>query len=310
MLRFVFTDVCDEVVELNNAVSVVINKEEGVPADDLAVVFPYVSVKELKNVVVYDNETVVFTGIVDEQIVSVKGDMATLKVCARSMASLLLDNESVPLSYNYPSQRVVVKNHANRFGINVKDEKTATYFGTQTVGKGSTNWLPLDKFSKKVYGKGIRVDERGELIFAPQYSGECVFSNDGDGIAYTSLSEVKKRCEEISKVRIKLTNSSGYHSVVENEDAVKRGIVRERYLNAVLTDTPAVCADNMIRKSKENAYVVTINCPGRYLNIFGMNAKIKGDITLHTENLYISSLIYRQSSTQEMTTVILKRKEV
>lgn len=309
MLRFEFTDVMNEKVELTGALSVVINREEDVPADDMVADFDYIPVKELKDVVVYYDDNVVFTGVVDEQIVIVKDTKAVLRICARSMAALLLDNESVPISYNYPSQEVVVKNHATKFGLGIKDESSATYFGTQTVSKGSTNWHAVDTFSKNVYGRGVRVDEYGELVFSPEYEGECVFSNDGDGIAYQSLTEKSKRCEEISRVRIKVTNSSGYHSVVENKDAVDRGIVRERYLNAVLTDTPVACAENMIRKSRENSYVVTLECVGCYLSILGMNAGIKGNVYKNIEGLYVSSLVYRLSKNGEITTVVLKRKE-
>lgn len=310
MLRFVFTDIDNNSVNFSGALSVSINKEEGVPADDMVAVFPYSSVKELKSITVYDGDDIVFTGVVDEQIVSVKANLATLKICARSMAALLLDNESVPVSYNYPSKNVVVRNHAELFGIKASDKSPATYFGTQTVAKGSTNWQALNTFSKNVYGRGVRINECGKLLFSPENQGDCVFSDSNDGIVFESIDIKTKRCEEISRVRIKVTNSSGYHSVVENRDAINRGIVRERYLNAVLTDTPAVCAENMIRKSKENACVVTLSCVGRYLNILGMNAKINSKALGEIYGLYVSSVLYRLSDKGELTTVILKRKEV
>ncbi|MBR2716019.1 MAG: hypothetical protein IKB73_07445, partial [Ruminococcus sp.] len=67
MLRFVFTDIFDYEIEKTKPLSVSINMEENVPADDMSVVFEHFECNELKDVRVYDGDNVIFTGVVDEQ---------------------------------------------------------------------------------------------------------------------------------------------------------------------------------------------------------------------------------------------------
>ncbi len=310
MLSFVFTDIYDNTLN-QYPLSVTINMEEDVPADSLFATFKYFESSELKTVKVYDDTTVVFTGVVDEQVTksSEKGDF--LSISARSLAALLLDNESVPISYNNPSTAVISQRHLKPFSIRSTENLSDTYFGTHTVYKGESNYKAVDGFSKKVYKNTVRVNENGELSFSGIAKNKSVvFSNTQEGIPYHSFAENIKRCEPVSKVRIKVVNSSGYHTVVENKSAIKKGIVRERYLNAVLTDTPAVYAQSIIKNSNKKAYELSLKCKGQRLDTFGCDAVVedspKGELT----GLYVSSVRYEQNGSKETTVVTLKRKEV
>lgn len=310
MLRFVFTDIYDN--ELSQyPLSTTINMEEDVPADDLTAIFRFFESAELKSVVVYDEDKVIFTGVIDEQITVSSKKGSQVKINSRSMAALLLDNESVPISYNQPDTAVIESRHILPFGIRAENGYNDTYFGTHTVQKGESNYKAVDDFSKKVYNSSIRVKESGELCFSGINKSESVvFSNSKNGINYCELTESIRRCEPISKVRIKVVNSSGYHSVVENESAVKRGIVRERYLNAVLTDTPAMYARLMINNSNKKAYSITLVCKGQYVGVFGCNAVVKDSIKGEIDNLYVSCVRYQLGANGETTTLTLKRKDV
>ncbi len=309
MLRFEFTDIYDKVVTLKNPLSLVINIEEDVPADDMTVVFEYFETSELKEVRVFDENEVVFTGVVDEISSVCDSTGRLMKIVCRSMAAKLLDNESVPISYNRPSVSVIATNHIKPFGLLCASTEDTTYIGTQTVPKGASNWQAVSDFSKNVYSTAPRVNARGEVEFCDKKDKEKVVFSNSEGISYISLTETIKRCEEISKVYIKVINSSGYNNTIENADALKRGIERERYLNAVMTDTPAQCADKMIKNGRDKSYVVTLTCVGRHLNIFAHPAVVK-DKKLCFDDLYISALRYQLNSKNDVTTVTLKRKEV
>lgn len=311
MLSFEFLDINDNVVQINDPYTLNINMEENVPCDDMTAVFDYAPCDEFKSVRVYDNDTLLFSGIVDEQQ-RISTDSGTfLKIVARSMAAHLVDNESVPISYMHPSVSVIESRHLRPFGVRVTGERDTTYFGTQTVKKGDTNWQAVEDFAKNVYMNTPRVNQNGELDFCGvQNDTLSVFSNNGDGIRYTKFSENIKRCEEISTVRIKVTNSSGYHSTVENADALKRGIKRERYLNAVLTDTPAVYADSMIKNGRKKSYEITLVCVGQHMSVFGNCAVVRDSMCGEIKNLYVSAVRYRLSAKEEVTTVTLKRKDV
>ncbi len=310
MLEFIFTDINDKKIQVCNVISMSINMEQDVPADDMTAVFEYFSCDELKEVVVKDSETVVFTGIVDEQSCVLSADGKLLSVLCRSMAAKLLDNESLPVSYRYPCENTIEIRHLRPFSIRCVGENR-TYYGTQTVMKGDSNWKVVENFSKNTYGRVPRVNQKGELVFSAFEDSEAVcFSNTGDGIRYSSLCETLRRCDELSKVKIKVESLSSFENVVENTDAIKRGIVRERYINAVMTDTSAQVADKMIENSKSKAYQVKLVCPQRHLDIFGKNAVVDDFKLTHKADLVVSALYYRLSSNGESTTVILKRKDV
>lgn len=311
MLKFIFTDIDDKEITLTDCISVSVNMEENVPAHDLSVTFAYRDTPELVSVTMMNEREILFTGIVDEQIreCSAKGDF--LKIQCRSMAAKLLDNESMPISYTHPSKEVILRNHTKPFSIYCENIDDDTFFGNQTVRKGSTNWQAVEDFSKNMYHSTPIVSELGLLCFEnPKKDITTVFSNLGDGVKFFRFAEHKKRCEEISKVRIKAVNSGGYYMLVENKDACERKIQRERYLNAVFTNTPAIYADNMIKNSRKKAYTITLSAVGCHISAFLTNAVVKLSHDEIITSLYVSEVRYAMSSNGDVTTLTLKRKEV
>lgn len=311
MLKFIFTDIDDKEITLTDCISVSVNMEENVPAHDLSVTFAYRDVPELVTVTMLNEREILFTGIVDEQIreCSAKGDF--LKLNCRSMAAKLLDNESVPISYTHPSVDVILRNHAKPFSVYCENSSDDTYFGTQTVAKGSTNWQAVEDFSKNMYHNKPIVSELGLLCFDnPKKDVTTVFSNISDGVRFFEFCEQRKRCEEISAIRIKAVNSAGYHMLIENKDACDRKIQRERYLNAVFTNTPAIYAHNMIKNSRKKAYTVTLSAVGCHISSFLSNAVVKLSQDKTLDSLYVSAVRYNLSADGDITTLTLKRKEV
>lgn len=311
MLKFIFTDIDDNEIVLTDCIDVSVNMEENVPAHDLSVTFLYRDIPELVSVTMMSQTDILFTGIVDEQNreCSTKGDF--LKLYCRSMAAKLLDNESVPISYTHPSVDVILKNHAKPFSVYCENAEDDTYFGNQTVAKGSTNWQAVEDFSKNMYHSMPYISELGLLYFEnPKKDVTTVFSNFGDGVKFQKFCEQKKRCEEISKIRIKAVNSGGYHMLVENKDACNRKIQRERYLNAVFTSTPVIYAENMIKNSRKKAYTITLSCVGCHISAFLSNALVRLSEDESISSLYVSAVRYNLSVNGELTTLTLKRKEV
>lgn len=311
MLKFIFTDVDKNEVVFENPIKLSLNMDENVPADDMSVLFLYREVCELCDVRVFCDDEVVFTGVVDEQqhLMSAGGEF--LKITARSLAAKLLDNESVPISYNHPSTSTVLKNHVSPFSIKSEPHERTSY-STQTVKKGYTNWQAVEDFSKNAYGTTPRVNVLGELVFEKTDDSGCVVFSPFDekgAVRYLSFVSCIKRCEELSKVKIKAVNCGGYTSVVENKDAINRHIQRERYLNSVLTQTPVQYAQQMIDNAKQKAYYITLKCSGPVLSVFLKNAKVKLFDNKEMNNLYVSSISYNLSKNDDSTTITLKRKE-
>lgn len=306
MLSFEATDIHERTVRLPLPLSVCIRMEEDVPADDLVAVFPDTGAEELCRVTVRDGETVVFRGIVDEQEHILRATGAFLRISARSAAALLLDNEALPCCYDHPSARLIYERHVRDYGIPCADADDAVYFGELSVSKGMSQWGVLSAFCGACYSSSPRVNADGVLYMkgAPR-TGEAVFGG-ADGIGYTELTDSCRRCDELSRVNVKLTPEDGYGYRVDNRDARQRGIRRERYLNAMLGDKSVRSADSMLERSRQKAHTVSLKCVGRHLTLLGSGARIAG--REFEDSFCVCGLKYRMDSKGEYTLIRLRRR--
>ena len=309
MLRFVMTDVSGTEHLTGAPITLNIRMDEGVPADDLYAVFAYTDVGELRAIRAYDDDRLLFTGVVDEQEHLFSENGRFLRISARSLAAHLLDNEAMPRVYDHPSASLIYERHVMPYGIAWADSDDATYFGEQMITKGMSEWTALKNFCTSCYSTTPRIGADGVLRMKGASSdNRIVFSDSGDGVAYLELRESKKRCEEISRVNIKVADTEGYRFMMDNTDAIERGIRRERYLNAVLTSTPMTCADAMIASGKAASYSLTLTCAGDLLHCMGNSAEVVSRQLGTLGDLYVSGLSYHLSARGDTTTVQLKRR--
>lgn len=304
MLNCVLRDVNGNNLIMPQLLSLQINIDEGVPADSLYAVFPDTDTDELTAVTVYDGTKAIFVGIVDEEEHVRDGSGAYLKISARSLAAHLLDNEAMPCSFDHPSVQLIYERYAKPYGISMGDGDEV-YFGEQTVLKGSSCWRVLKKFCTACYSSVPRVSSTGVLYPKGILRKELTVFGRED-VRYISFREIKKRCEELSAVYVKTTNSGTYRLPIENADALRRGIRRSRYLNAALTESPMSCADAMLRNSRSKAYAVKLRCPACLLGTEGNRARV--DALEDEKDLYISALHYRMNADGAYTDVTLKRR--
>lgn len=308
MLSFVFVNTEGQRFILS-PLSATIRMDEDVPADSLYAVFAYMKTGELVRVSVYDGERVVFLGVVDEQehLLSQKGRF--LRVSARSLASHLLDNEAMPQCYDHPSASLIYERHVKPYGIARESEDDAVYFGEQQVTKGMSQWAVLKNFCNACYSSSPRITADGVLhMKGLESENSVVFSDAGDGIAYIELNECKKRCEEISRVNVKVEDGEGYRYLLEHTDAIRRGVRRERYLNAVLAATPMTCADAMLHRAQAASYEMQLRCAGNLLGLMGNGATVKNQLLGEKSGLYISGISYRLNKDGDITMLRLKRR--
>lgn len=308
MLSFVFENTEGQKYILR-PLTASIDMDEDIPADSLYAVFAYVKTGELVKVSVYDGDRMIFVGIVDEQehILSQKGRF--LRVSARSLAAHLLDNESAPQCYDHPSAPLIFERHVKPYGIAWEHEDEAVYFGEQQVNKGMSQWAVLKNFCNACYSSTPRISADGVLYMkGMKCEKQVVFSDAGDGIAYMELNEDKKRCEELSRVNVKIADDEGYRCLIDNTDAIRRGVKRERYLNAVLAVTPMTCADAMLLNAEKASYGIRLKCAGNLLDLMGCDAAVKNGLLGDRNGLYISSVSYRLNADGDFTTLRLKRR--
>lgn len=204
-----------------------------VPADSLTARFPLrQTFPELARVEMIRDGSVVFNGMIDEQIVSTDASGTFLTISARSFAALLLDNEAVPAVYNKPSFTEIFMVHAAPYGF-----KGIYGFGKCpaefAVTKGMCEWDVIDSFCRSVMGTAPRITSDGYIdARKPEPGTPLIISNDSDKAKrFRSASLKRKRYGVISEILYKLRADGGYIYRAANADAAGRGILRRRLIN-------------------------------------------------------------------------------
>lgn len=308
MLRCVLRDINGRKIAVPELLSLKVDIDEGVPADSLYATFAYAPTEQLTEIALYEEDVPLFIGVIDEEEHERNEQGEYLKISARSLAAHLLDNEAEPCAYDHPSLSLIYERYVKPFGIKMEDRADAVFFGEQSVMKGYSCWRVLKNFCTACYSAVPRISSVGVLY--PEgilNDGEIVFG--GDGVRYTQISEVKKRCEEISTVYVKASNAGNYTLPIDNLSANARGIRRVRYLNAMLTESPLRCADAMIRNGDKKSYEVHLSCPSCLLGKEGYRAVVSDTLLGEKEDMYISAVHYRMTSDGEYSNVILKRRQ-
>ena len=295
-------------IELTDIISLIINQEENVPADDLSVTLAYKrELPELYGVLLKENDEVLFKGIVDEQQTVVSDKGAYNRIVARSMAALLLDNESIPVSYNQPSTSVIYKYHIEPVGLKSYKGDNISSNGIINIPKGCTNWQAVEMFAKTAFGNSPRVEADGTVNFNGIKNTDRIRFSNIDGISYKSIKENNKKCGVLSNVRVKMKSEGGYDLNVQNKRA-GNNTLRERYLDASVSTVLPDIAQLMIDRSNIEAYELEITSPQRLLNILGAKACISDGIIGDRDNLYVSSVYYHLNPDGELTTLKLKKE--
>lgn len=307
MLRCVWKDIKGREIITPYPLTMSVSVDEKVPADSLNVEFPYVETDELCEITVLNDDRTVFHGIVDEEEKVIYRDGEYLRISARSLAALLLDNEAMPCVYDHPTAGFIYERYVAPFGIKCADLDDAVSISEQTIAKGASCWSVLKNFCIASYATPPRISSDGVLYMKGLQERERIRFGKG-GVSYLRISELNKRSAELSAVRVKTENPGNYNLCVSNKDAQKRGIKRERYLNALLSDSPMRCADMMLRNGADKAYSLKLRCLGCLLGAEGSIAELDDPVLGERTGLYVSSLQYRLTANGEYTDVRLKRR--
>lgn len=309
MLRFLITYSDKTEKYLDNVLTVILNADVEVPADDLTITIPY-DEKISENadyITAFLDEKTVFKGQIDEIIGIKSTDGAITKITARSPSAFLLDNEAEPLTYINPSADFIFSRHLKPFGLTKYDADDIPFFGTLKIDKGMTHWQVFRNFCINRYGAEPRITGEGKAYFKGTESGETIFFGK-NGIEYTAIRESKRRFKLISEVRLKLTESGTYGGSIKNENPDCKGIERVRYVNATADKTTIQTADNIIRKSNSDSYSIALECVGCLIESIGRSAVLDDDMFGRIENLTVRKIRYSVGSDGEKTTVTLGKE--
>lgn len=309
MLKFVVTYCDGQQVVLENVLTVVLNMDIDVPADDLTITIPYN--REISEnadyIAAFLNGEIIFKGQIDE-IVGIKTiDGAITKIAARSPAAFLLDNEAEPLTYINPSAKFIFNKHLKPFGFTDYDADDIPFFGTFKIDKGMTHWQVLRNFCINRYRSEPRITGAGKVFFRGLEKGDtAVFGKNNED--YISIKESKKRFKLITEVMLKLTNFGTYGGCIKNENPECEGQTRVRFVNAQSDKTTVETADDIIRQSNSDSYSVVLECLGCRLENIGKPAYIDDEMFGRLENLIVRKIRYAVGSSGEKTTVTLGKE--
>lgn len=308
MLKFLFEKNKTRIAELDSPLYFNMNIDEDIPADDISVTFSgAASIDNAELITVRDDGRVIFSGIIDEIRRCFDGGRLYTKVNARSMAAALLDNESRPVSYSEVSTSVIFLNHLKPFGLTAYTGADKTLFGGMNVAKGSTNWQVFYTFCSKAFGKKPRINPDGTADFEGINSDKALIFSNKSGINYNSIKENKRLCKSITRVYSKLTENGGYSVITSNPETAESSVRRERFIDESNRSTPLGIAKSIINNSNKQAYVVTLNCPGRYVDILGAKAAVEDELLGKLDSLRVSSLYYSLTPSGDYTSITLKR---
>lgn len=281
-----------------NAASVNLNREYGVPADDMEVIIPWEGeFPELARLCAELDGEPVFTGIVD---VTERNDSSAgryVRIEARSLAGLLLDNEARPSVYGGVSVGLIFENHIRPYGIKNYHGRDIMLEGKFTVSKGMSEWQAVLDFCRQCYGTFPYVAADSTVYLEPPESGEEINFE-----AYSALTERRSRCKLLSGVYIKTAASKDYESFIESETAKGAGVTAVRYLDASQSGSlPMSTAEDMLRLGEEDYYTLELTFPDCRLPLTGAAARV-GKLT----GLFVSRVRYSRTQSGEKTVVQLK----
>lgn len=298
-----------EEVILDNILSICLNQDVLVPADDIIIVAANKENEVFAFIELIDDEQTVFSGIVDEQTQIFEADGEIVKIIARSFAALLLDNEALPVQYNCPDDKVIYENHIKPF-LNTLNFQDGSYSGVLQAKKGVSHWKIIEEYCLNTYNAYPRVNEDAQVILNGKISDKkLVFSNSSkdNRLPYKFLSLTKRRCNQISSVFVRCEDGKGYNLEIENDKVKDKNILRQRFLNVVDTqDATIYHADKMIESSNIGNFEIKLVAPGRILK--SLSAAVNIDDSKYyskQENLTVIRIKYTLGANGEETTLWL-----
>ena len=281
MLKYILTDIKGKVTSFSKPLNMTIISSSGAPADSFSGVFAVSGrIPEILSVKVMNGAEMIFFGYVDEQTEIAEGGGSFLEIKARSIESILLDNEALPQTYCLPSMSYIFERHFRPLGFHKYIGSNQSYNGELMIRKGMSQWDVLENFCEKFVKVKPYVSADGVIDISGVVKNGSVFLGRKNII---SVRKSLKRSAVISDIYARTYNAGGYDTHMKSKEADGRSIRRVRYVNAVNSKGKTVpYVQNIIDrtdKSYEN-YIIDnagiISCGvGDELTVEGMKSKLK-----------------------------------
>lgn len=227
MLKYIITDVNGKQTTFYKPFSMNIVSSLDAPADSMkASFFVQGNIPVIYSVKVYSKSKILFYGFVDEQTERMIKNGYILEIKARSMASLLLDNEAQPLTYCLPTIDMLFERHFKTLGFKGYIGSADALNGNLTITKGMSEWDVLENFCRLKNGSHPFVTNDGYINTGETKSENVIFLS-----GRMSISRIFKRSVIISDIYSRINPNGDYSMHTVNPEAVSNGIIRKRCFN-------------------------------------------------------------------------------
>lgn len=276
-----------------------------VPAHSAVVILPYRKMESCAFVEIYDGDSLVFKGVVDDEIVIFNSFGKFLQYNLRSLMALLIDSEAQPCEFVRPTGDYLAKRFLNPLGIPHNADNTVC---TENIisEKGMSEYAVLRKYCMNVNGCLPFISADGRFDFKGGFSGEEILFNK-KLTPFTSWQRKHSRCGYISAVNMK-HDGRGYISKAENPLTDNLNICRERYLDVSFGSAfNQNTADLILKNSNKNTLSAGIVCTGRVTDCLGTAARI--DEEEFAEDVFtVFRIEYTYNSKKEDTELFFERR--
>lgn len=160
------------------------------------------------------NGSRVFTGVVDEYSCVRDERGGRLELSGRGLQALLLDNEAIPVEYQWATAQDILRRHVSPYGIDCHQVLPAGAVPGFSVSSGQSEWSVILNFARSNIGIVPRFDRYGTLSLAPW--DDSLQRNIGDTAPVSALRYRCRRYGVLSQVVVH--NKNGFITQVVNDD--------------------------------------------------------------------------------------------
>jgi hypothetical protein len=287
---------------LEHPLSITLTKDEEEPADHFTGTFAVSErVASLSGWNVYEEDgTLLFGGIVDEQTHTVSDGGAVMTLRARSLAALLLDNESMPQTYENPSLPQLFEEHGAVYGLSSVQGKRSRYGWTYVIGKGVSEWQVFWDFCIYCIGIEPRVTPDG-VLDVTERTDLPTHRFGGGGIDYTALEYCRCPQKQLRQLHLQEAAGEGYNETLLDLSAISQGIQRTRYVTAANWQVRRT-----LRSARRQSDRLVLTCPQLGSVALGDLAEVHHPILGDFQNYSVAGVTYHQSSSGALWTVTLQ----
>lgn len=252
----------------------------GVPCDSFSISFLYQAdmapvLERAAGFLAFQDGEMMLRGVVDEFSIDLDENGLTASVNGRGCAARLLDNESMPVTYQDATLEEILRQHVSPYGIAVGAAAGLRASSVYTVAAGTSQWKALDSFCRAYGGFSPRFGRDGVLYAAPEQPGKTLVLSDSDPVTACSLREDRYGVLTEALIMDKTRNTS---YSVKNQDLIDLGGSCRRVLYTPGRSTWAAMrytGEYQIERSREEQRRLSVTLPWAFPASPGDRASVR-----------------------------------